>query len=419
MPVDLSRVAATPDHPEYLRLTARHDRLYRRDEDPRPPFNRDYNRILHCTAYRRLKNKTQVFYATENDHVCTRIEHVNHVVAIANTIAAGFRLNAELTNAIAIGHDVGHAPFGHEGGEILSLLMKERMGRHFWHERNSLWFVDNIETLTDPDNRQMNLGLTYAVRDGIIAHCGEVDQTGLRPRTDFIRLEDEFAAPAQHHPVTWEGCVIKIADKIAYLGRDIEDAFTLGLYTREEFSGKIADIDPSFPADFRRVFGIDLVNISNSYLIHRFILDVFAASTLESGLSFSAEYHALMKKLRSFSNRLIYQHPRLKHFVDFARLIIESIFKELEKYWSADPAIFLSGLARLERFAPRLHREFFDWTVKYSSLDLEEKERRGYWNRVVYDYSSQDDYLLAVLDFISGMTDRFAISVHRELTSFR
>lgn len=413
-------VAVSARHPNYPKLTTRRDGLYTREADPRDPFNRDYNRILHCTAYRRLKNKTQVFYATENDHVCTRIEHVNHVVAISHTISENFKLNSELTNAIAIGHDIGHAPFGHEGGEILSKLAEEKLGYKFWHERNSLWFVDNIETLSNEANKQVNMSLTYAVRDGIISHCGEVDDRGIKPRTDFIELEKSFKTPSQFQPITWEGCIVKIADKIAYLGRDIEDAFTIGLFSREDFYTLVCNIAPEFPSDFSKYLDIDLRDLNNANLIHRFILDLLENSSLERGLAFSSNFNALMINLRSLSNKLIYKHKRLKYFVGYAKLILSSIFNELESYYdSENPENFLERLKHLQNFAPRLYHEFLDWSIKYTSIDTEGKKQRGYNNIVVYDYFVKNSYLQSVLNFISGMTDRFAIFVHRELTSFK
>ncbi|MEI6609076.1 MAG: HD domain-containing protein, partial [Deltaproteobacteria bacterium] len=221
-----SKQAMTGLHPNFETAINRLSALYSRQDDIRSPFARDYNRILHSTAYRRLKHKTQVFFATTNDHICTRIEHVNHVTAVSNTIATYLDLNTELTNAISLGHDLGHAPFGHAGETILKEIVKKETGDYFWHEKNSLRFVDDCETLEDPEGNHRNLNLTYAVRDGIISHCGEVDENGLLPRSEAVPLQI-IQQPNQYRPYTWEGCVVKISDKIAYLGRDIEDALAL------------------------------------------------------------------------------------------------------------------------------------------------------------------------------------------------
>ena len=167
-------VSICEDNDKYKRCIIRNGDIYKRSNDIRSEFNRDYNRILHSNAYRRLKHKTQVFFATKNDHICTRIEHVNHVSSVSYSIAKYLGLNTELTMAISIGHDIGHPPFGHDGERVLSNFTKNKLGYKFWHEKNSLRFADYIETLPTQTDKEVNLNLTYAVRDGIICHCGEV-----------------------------------------------------------------------------------------------------------------------------------------------------------------------------------------------------------------------------------------------------
>ncbi|HOV11269.1 MAG TPA: HD domain-containing protein, partial [Bacteroidales bacterium] len=189
-PLKFKDVAITPGNSKWDASIRREKAIYKKKDDIRSDFSRDYNRILHSKAYRRLKHKTQVFYATQNDHVCTRIEHVTHVASVSYSIANYLGLNTELTNAIAIGHDLGHAPFGHEGEYILRKIVMDEMGETFWHEKNSLFFVDKLETLPDLTNKDHNLNLTYAVRDGIISHCGEVNENAIFPRQELIRLED-------------------------------------------------------------------------------------------------------------------------------------------------------------------------------------------------------------------------------------
>lgn len=144
-----SEVAAKEDNPIWGKLIERETELYDRDDDVRSPFARDYTRILHSMAYRRLKHKTQVFFNIDNDHVCTRMEHVAHVESVSNTIAKTLGLNPELTKAIAIGHDLGHAPFGHQGEIIIKKLSKKHLKTDFWHEKNGLRFVDKVELLSD------------------------------------------------------------------------------------------------------------------------------------------------------------------------------------------------------------------------------------------------------------------------------
>ena len=174
-------VSANENNEKYENMIHRELELYKNNSDLRSEFERDYNRIIHSTAYRRLKHKTQVFFSPENDHVCTRIEHVIYVDSISYTIAKYLGLNTELTKAIATGHDLGHSPFGHKGERILSEITQRDLGRIFWHEQNGLHLVDDIELLEDTEKNKQNMNLTYAVRDGIISHCGEVDQNSIRP----------------------------------------------------------------------------------------------------------------------------------------------------------------------------------------------------------------------------------------------
>jgi dGTPase len=200
-----------------------------------------------------LKHKTQVFFATSNDHICTRLEHVNHVSSVSYTIADYLGLNTELTAAISIGHDLGHAPFGHVGERILEKILQDVIGDTFWHEGNSLRFADYYETLSDPEGYEQNLCLTYAVRDGIVCHCGEVDENALRPRDQIIDLY-EIKKAGEYPPFSWEGCVVKIADKISYLGRDIEDAYTLGILTEAQKNELSKIIKSTLHSDLNYVF---------------------------------------------------------------------------------------------------------------------------------------------------------------------
>ena len=130
--------AATIGNHNWEKLISRKSELYFRKDDIRTPFARDYTRVLHSMAYRRLKHKTQVFFNINNDHICTRMEHVNHVESVSSTIAKALGLNDELTKAISIGHDLGHAPFGHQGEVVLRKLSKKYLDQEFWHEQNGL-----------------------------------------------------------------------------------------------------------------------------------------------------------------------------------------------------------------------------------------------------------------------------------------
>ena len=200
-------VAATEKNEKWTNIIKREKELYKRNNDIRSEIERDYTRIIHSTAYRRMKHKTQVFFSPENDHICTRIEHVTYVESISHTIAKYLGLNIDLTKAIATAHDLGHAPFGHGGEKIINQISKEHGLQDFWHEKNSLYFVDQIETLEDDHHVRRNLNLTYAIRDGIISHCGEMNQKAIIKRNETIDLKD-YLYPGQYNPYTWEGCVV-------------------------------------------------------------------------------------------------------------------------------------------------------------------------------------------------------------------
>ena len=148
-------VAMSETNEKWKEAIKRQDELYSHGlSSLRTEFDRDYTRIINSNAYKRLKHKTQVFFSPENDHICTRIEHVNLVESVSYTIASYLGLNTELTKAIAVAHDLGHSSFGHQGEKILSSISEREIGEKFWHEKNGLHFVDDIELLVDFENRK-------------------------------------------------------------------------------------------------------------------------------------------------------------------------------------------------------------------------------------------------------------------------
>ena len=404
-----STVSSIPSNPLWDQRIARKEDLYDRPNDVRTEFARDYTRILHANGYRRLKTKTQVFFATKNDHICTRIEHVNHVSSISTTIAKQLGLNEELVSAIALGHDIGHAPFGHHGETVIKeLIKKEIPDAGFWHEKNSLFFLDNIETLPDSGGYERNLNLTYAVRDGVISHCGEVNENSISPRNEYLDLS-KIEKPNQYQPYTWEGCVVKISDKIAYLGRDIEDAiyFKILNYT-----------------DYRKLDNLlkkyldtpQIREINNGILIHSFIINLIENSSPENGIRFSPNFLGLMNEIKAFNYSIIYKYWRIKEFENYATVIISTIFRTLMRFYEyKDLKIRIDR--SLENF-PVLSKFFKEWLIKYSDFDLEKKKRSKLRNVSIYKIENRESYARCCLEFISGMTDNFAIKVFDEIISF-
>ncbi len=378
---------------------SREKELYTRGNDLRTEFERDYTRIIHSNAYRRMKHKTQVFFSPENDHICTRIEHVTLVESISYTIAKYLGLNVELTKAIATAHDIGHSPFGHKGEKILSEISQRNIGDIFWHERNGLEFVDKLELLEDYSKKCQNLNLTYAVRDGIISHCGEIDEKSLRPRDEAIDLK-EYKYPNQFAPYTWEGCVVKISDKISYLGRDIEDAITVGILDKHlDELYKILNLDN------------DKV-INNTVIINKLICDLCENSSMEKGLAFSDETFKLANEIKDFNYKHIYQSDRLQPSNEYFKMVINQIFNLLKTTYNGINTT--QKLNDLQKIYPKLIESFKDWISNYWNLVRKENSQ----NDIIFDMENEKDYYKAIIYYISGMTDNFAIEIYNEIIGF-
>lgn len=421
-------VACVKGNEKWEQANKREIELYGRNNDIRSEFERDYTRLLHCQAFRRMKHKTQVFFAPHNDHICTRMEHVLHVASVATTIAKYLGLNEQLTNAIAIGHDIGHAPFGHHGEDCLNNLLDQKEGlnapKKFWHERNSLFFADYIETLQDPNGYEQPLNLTYGVRDGLICHCGEIDQHSVKPRNDAIDLYS-IKRPGIVQPFTWEGCVVKIADKISFLGRDLEDARAYHI------------IDMTAYRELREIVGSTLgfekkgahalrsgKAVNTTVLINDLIVDLCEQSSPEKGLCFSDEYFKFIIELKKFSFSRIYKHWRLNEFAVYSENIIRTLYRTLQR-----TQLFVQNgrVAQALKHYPKLCSTFEDWLVKYTNYKPFIAEKHDYANKKailryntqqVFDVTDNDSFTKCIIEYISGMTDQFAIEVYEEIITF-
>jgi dGTPase len=389
-------------NPKWEKATSRMEELYDHtygDAPMRTEFDRDYTRIINCNAYRRLKHKTQVFFSPKNDHICTRIEHVNLVESISNTIANYLGLNLELTKAIAVAHDIGHSPFGHQGERILSSIAEREYGEKFWHGGNGLHYVDDIELLRDLEGTERNLNLTYAVRDGILGHCGEPDIEGQKPRDEFIDLKD-FTYSNEYQPFTWEGCVVKIADNISYLGRDLEDAKEMKLLTDKDLN----NFDKS----------IEEIKLNNSSIIGYLISDLCQNSSLKSGLKFSMEAHEIMQKIKEFNNEKIYKNEKIQPTIRYFKVVMNEIFYLLKNEYNGVDTI--KNIKKLKRYYPGISSEFSKWLEKYSNCSG--RENVEYFNKVIYDLNDINEYSRAIIDYMSGMTDQYIVRTYNEIVSF-
>jgi dGTPase len=233
------------------------------DSPVRTPFQRDRDRIVHSKAFRRLKHKTQVFVAPEGDHYRTRLTHTLEACGIARTVARALGLNEDLTEAIGLGHDLGHPPFGHAGEQALDAALRERGGPGFRHNEHSLRVVEVLER----DGRGLNL--TEQVRDGILNHTGS------------------------RKPATLEGRIVKLVDRVAYINHDIDDALRAGVLCAEDL-----------PAA-----EIALLGETGSARIDTLVLDIVERSRSEGDIAQSEEIGGAMLRLRKFMFDRVYLGP--------------------------------------------------------------------------------------------------------------
>ena len=395
--------SANIHHPDWENISKRKKPLPTNPGDIRSVFDRDYTRIIHSNAYKRLKHKTQVFFSPESDHICTRSEHVSHVESISYTIASYLGLNTELTKAIAVAHDIGHSPFGHAGEKILSTISQRDLGCSFWHEKNGLEFVDKIELLENKDRYKDNLDLTYAVRDGIISHCGEIDENCLKPRKEYIDLTS-YVRPNQYAPYTWEGCVVKFSDKISYIGRDIEDAITLGI------------IDEHLDELYKLLhYDLPEKKINNTIIINYLVCDLAKNSTPEKGLCFSEEAFDLLNKIKEFNYRNIYFSDRLKPSIAYFELVLNEIYHTLKSCYDKENTV-TTLKNRLSKISIKLYDSFLGFLTNY--YDLGNRQELKLVNDVIFDFHNEKDFYQCILYYISGMTDKFAIEIYNDIIGF-
>jgi dGTPase len=301
--------------------------------DLRPAFQHDRDRIIHSKAFRRLKHKTQVFLTPSGDHYRTRLTHTLEVSQIARTIAKSLRLNEDLTEAISLGHDLGHTPFGHAGEAVLDKIVPGG----FRHPEQSLRVVDEIE----------KLNLTYEVRDGIAKHS---------KREGEILPDDPALLPG-----TLEGQIVRVADTIAYINHDLDDALRAGLIAQEDVMDGAGDV-------------IRVLGTSSSRRIDTMVRDIIT-TTQEHGLekiATSREVIAAARTLRRFLNDRVYYLPSLLEDFNKASKIIQ----ELYYYFLEHPDYFFHEAGKNQ---------------------------------------GTEDLQVQVCDFIAGMTDRYAFSTYEKI----
>jgi dGTPase len=345
----------------------------RESRDLRPPFAIDCDRILHSLAYTRYIDKTQVFYLLKNDHISHRVLHVQLVSRIARTIGQKLGLDLDLIEAAALGHDLGHVPFGHDGERFLAEICRERgLGGKcgFSHSVMSVRFLECLE------KNGRGLNLTLGVLDAILCHDGESDRNSLSPSGDptFLELERRIRLKSTDpgediSPMTPEGCIVRLADSISYVGRDLEDAILLGLVNRS-----------FIPKSVNAALGT-----TNGTIVYSLVDDLLKTSSNETRVyGFSEEVGAALTELKEFNRERIYYNPRVKRDTEKIRRLFRYFFDAFTADFSRPTG---PKIQRLAHFTSQMSGEYL------RAASPEEKAR----------------------DFIAGMTDDFFLRLAEEL----
>jgi len=326
----------------------------------RQAFSVDVDRILHSLAYTRYIDKTQVFYLIKNDHITHRVLHVQLVSKIARTIGRFLGLNEDLIEAIALGHDIGHPPFGHDGESFLSELCKASNIGYFVHSVQSVQFLDRVE------RKGKGWNLCLQTLDGILCHDGEIHDQALEPEGNklFEQHQNEISCKKADPeikliPMSSEGCVVRIADTISYIGRDIEDAIRLDMIKRSDLPGQ----------------SVKLLGDTNGTIVYNLVTNIIKNSFQKTCIAFSPEVSEALKILKEFNIEHIYFNPRIKRHSH----VIKRLFKILfERY--------LKDIEKENRSSVIFTRFLKDMSEEY-----------------INDHSKEE----IVRDFIAGMTDQY------------
>lgn len=330
-------------------------------EDIRLEYERDVDRIIHTLTYTRYIDKTQVYSEIKNDNISRRMTHVQFVSRAARTIARALNLNEDLCEAIALGHDVGHTPFGHVGEGILNEISKEKLTQVFAHNLNS------VRVFTTLENNGVGCNLTLQVLDGIMCHNGEMVQDKYYPiKKDFIKFEEEYNLCLKNEenikklrPMTLEGCVVRLSDIIGYIGKDIEDAKRVGMFE-----------DDCIPNEIKEVLGT-----TNSQIMNSLILDIIDNSYEKGYIAMSSRVYNALANLKKFNMENIYLKASNENFLKRCKNIFNRLFD-----------VYLSALVN-----------------KKTTNSIYEI----YLNNMDSSYIKNNKKEQIVVDYLSGMTDGF------------
>lgn len=287
-------------------------RFKEENEDIRPPFFHDIDRIIHSLSYTRYLNKTQVYTLNSNDHVSRRITHVQLVSKIARTIGRALNLNEDLIEAIALGHDIGHTPLGHAGEAILNRLSLQELGEYFAHNIQGVRYYMYVSK----DGKGLNL--TLQVLDGIMTHNGEMLSPIYEPmkkdKDEFLSEYNEsykdLKKSKTYRPMTLEGCVVRISDIIGYIGRDIEDAIMIDRFKRSDIPKEIRDV----------------LGDNNRDIVNTIVLDIINESIDKPYIKMSDKVYNALFLLKKFNNDNIYSKSMTKEELDYYEKGINKLY---------------------------------------------------------------------------------------------
>jgi len=360
------------------------------EEDIRPDFFRDADRIVHSKAYARYIDKSQVFFDVNNANITHRSLHVHIVSRIARQIGRVLRLNTDLIEAIALGHDIGHSPFGHLGEEILNEVSKKYHMGTFSHNAQGIRWLSYLEKRY-PEKPANGLNLTLQVLDGILCHDGEVNEQQLKPtKRNGKTWDDHFKEyndcfnenKIKRVPMTYEGIVTKFCDTIAYIGRDIEDAILLKIIDRTEI-----------PEDCIKILGN-----TNAKIINTLINDLLEFSLNNDVIGYSEEIFLALKRLKTFNYEKIYTSRDLFKKNSSDKTYIDKL---KEKFM----LIFQSSLNDLEE--ERFDSPIFKDHIEY----IDDKNYSTYFKPL----KENDQLTLIVRDYIAGMSDKYFNEIFERL----
>ncbi len=339
-------------------------------DDVRLNFSHDSDKIVNSYCYSRYIDKTQVFYLVENDHITHRVLHVQLVSKIARTIGRFLNLNEDLIEAISLGHDVGHTPFGHDGERIISGILQEKNEGIFEHNVQSFRLFHDLEVYGT------GLNLTAQVLDGIICHNGEIlkneyccnrNKTPDRLLDEYKKSLDGSFKSKDMVPMTLEGCVMRISDVIAYVGRDVKDAIILKLIKCEDI-----------PKEITEILGND-----NEKIVNTLVTDLVNNSIDKDSLNFSPDVFNALNQLKNWNYDNIYTNPKKSSQDEKIKKMFRTVFE-----------ICLEELHSGEKKVTGINH----WYEKMSEK-----------------YRETNSLPRVVADYVSGMTDDYLMNIYKEI----